>query len=77
MSSIPVMLTSHCDSHFERSHNSFDESKLDGVVFSSNGLDYRVRKSVQFENFYGFLQTVTTQQIKLKHSVSGSIFAIW
>ena len=61
MSSIPVTLTSCCDSHLERSNTSFNESKLDGVAFSSNGFNSCVRKSVRLEygNFYGFLQTIS------------------
>ena len=59
MSSIPVAPFSRCDSHFERSNISFSESKLDGMAFSSNGLNYSVRKSgrLECESFYGFLRT--------------------
>ena len=59
MSSIPVTFTSRCYFHFERSNISFNESKLDGMAFNSDGLNYSVRNSprIECENFYGFLQT--------------------
>ena len=42
---ILVMLTSHCDYHFECSNISFSENKLAGLGLNSNGLDYCVQKN--------------------------------
>ena len=44
---------------FQTLNIGFNESKLDGVTFSSDGPNSSVRKSRQLEcdNFYGFVQT--------------------
>ena len=54
------MLTSRTGSHFECSNISFNKSKFDSVISSSNVLNSSIRKSgrSKCENFYGFLQTV-------------------
>ena len=58
MSPVPITLTSHGNSHFERWNMSFNENKMDGVDLKSNHIDYNIEKNrgVRMWKIYGFLR---------------------